>query len=118
MQLLCSDESIKPQRKRLRYIKIFVPLFILLACAIYPILKIRWAHNRVESFCAQVTIGMSVHGLEAKAKKLGLKVSRFKANGSRLTKLTAWEGWAFARWFCVIDHTDGKVVSKETYFLD
>jgi len=113
-----ANEEIKPQSKRLRYIKIFVLLFILFACAIYPILKIRWALNRVESFCSQVTIGMSVQGLEVKAKKLGLNVLRFKADGSRSAKITAWEGWTFARWYCVIEHTDGKVVGKENYFID
>lgn len=111
------DEE-KPQRKSLRWIKTFVLLLILLTCVIYPMLKIRWAHNQIESFCMEVTIGTPVHGLEEKAKERGLKVLKFKANGSRPAKIIVLEGWAFARWNCVIEHINGGVVGKETYFLD
>lgn len=113
-----ANEEIKPQSNRLRHIKIFVLLLILFASVAYPILKIRFAHNQVESFCMQVTIGMSVHGLEEKAKELGLKVLKFKADSSHPAEITVWEGWAFARWNCVIEHINGKVVGKKTYFLD
>jgi len=26
--------------------------------------------------------------------------------------------WAFARWFCEIEHLNGKVIHKEVFFLD
>jgi hypothetical protein len=113
-----ANEVVKPRRKRLKWIKIFVPLLILLFCIIYPMLKMRWAHNQVESFCMEVAIGMPIHGLEEKAKERGLKVFKFEANGSRPAIMTVWEGWAFARWFCEIEHTNGKVVSKKNVFLD
>ncbi len=112
------DNIINHHRKRIRLIKIFVLLLILIAFAIYPILKIRSAHKQVESFCAQVAIDMPVQGLEARAEELGLKVKLFKAVGSRPSKIIVWEGWAFARWFCEIEHVNGKVVSKESFFLD
>ncbi|MCK4820083.1 hypothetical protein KA005_30235 [bacterium] len=111
-------DVINPQPKRLRWIKTFGVLFILFACTFYPILKIRCAHNQVKSFCAQAAIGMPVQGLEAKAEELGLKILLFKADGSRPARITVWKGWAFARWFCEIEHANGKVVRKETYFLD
>jgi len=98
--------------------KVIVPLLILIAFAVYPILKIRWAHRQVESFCAQVAIGMPVQGLEGKAKGLGLKVKVFKPAGSRPARMVVWGGWAFARWFCEVEHVNGKVVSKEISFLD
>ncbi len=112
------NEVVKPQRKRLKWIKTFLPLLILLFCIIYPMFKIMWAHNQVESFCMEIAIGMPIHGLEEKAKERSLRVRKIKANGSRQARMTVWEGWAFARWFCDIEHTNGKVVSKKTIFLD
>jgi hypothetical protein len=108
----------KPQRKSLKWIKIFVPLLILLFCVVYPMLKMRWVHNQVESFCMEVAIGMPILGLEEKAKERSLKILKFEANGSRPARMTVWEGWAFARWFCEIEHANGKVVSKKTALLD
>ncbi len=115
--LHAKDEE-KPQCKSLRWIKTLALLLILLACVLYPMLKIRWAHNQVESFCMEVTIGAPIHGLEEKAKERGLKVLKFKADSSHPAEITVWEGWAFARWNCVIEHINGKVVGKKTYFLD
>jgi hypothetical protein len=42
----------------------------------------------------------------------------FEANGSDPAKIIVWGGWAFARWFCNIEHTNGKVVGKNTTSLD
>ena len=47
-----------------------------------------------------------------------MKVIKFEANGSDPVKMRVWDGWAFARWFCNIEHTNGKVVSKKTISLD
>ena len=47
-----------------------------------------------------------------------MKVIKFEANGSDPAKMTVWGGWAFARWFCDIEHTNGKVSSKNNIFLD
>ena len=111
-------DKVKPQRKSLRWIKTSVLVFILLACVIYPMLKIRWAHNQIESFCMEVSIGAPSHGFEEKAKKRGLKLLKFKADGSHPAEIIVLEGWAFARWNCAIEHINGKVVGKKTYFLD
>jgi hypothetical protein len=113
-----TNDEVKPQRKSLRWIKTFMLLLIILACAIYPMLKIRWAHNQIESFCMELTIGEPIHGLEEKAKERGLKLLKFKPNGTLPGKIIVWEGWAFARWNCAIEHISGKVVGKNTYFLD
>ena len=113
-----AKDEVKPQRKGLRWIKTFVLLLILLACFIYPMLKIRWAHNQIESFCMEVTIGTPIHGLEEKAKERGLKVLKFNADSYHPAEITVWEGWAFARWNCIIEHINGKVVGKKTNFLD
>ncbi len=114
------NEVVKPQRKRFKRIMIFVPLplLILQFCVVYPMFKIRSAHKKVESFCMEVAIGMPIHGLEDKAKERSLKVIKFEANGSDPAKIIVWGGWAFARWFCNIEHTNGKVVSKNNISLD
>ncbi len=112
------NDVVKSQRRRLKWIKTFVPLLILLFCIIYPMLKMRWAHNQVESFCMEVAIGTPIYGLEEKAMEGSLEVISFEANGSVPAKITVWGGWAFARWFCDIEHTNGKVVGKKTISLD
>jgi hypothetical protein len=109
---------VKPQRKRSKWIIVFVPLLILLFCIIYPMLKMRWARNQVELFCMEVAIGMPIYGLEEKAMEGSLEVISDEANGSEPAKIIVWGGWAFARWFCNIEHTNGKVVGKKTIFLD
>lgn len=93
-------------------------LLILIICALYPVFKIRWAKNKVESFCSRIAVGMTVQGLEERARDFGLKVRVFKGHDTRRTKIIVWDGWVFARWFCEIEHVNGKVVNKDTFFLD
>ena len=114
------NEVVKPQRKRFKRIMIFVPLplLILLFPFISPMFKIRSAHKKVESFCMEVAIGMPIHGIEEKAKERSLEVIKSEANGSDPAKIIVWGGWAFARRFCNIEHTNGKVVSKHNISLD
>jgi len=61
---------------------------------------------------------MTVQGLEQRAKDFGLKVIMSKENDTQRAKIIVWDGWVFARWFCEIEHVNGKVVNKETFFLD
>jgi hypothetical protein len=108
-------------RKRpfLRLRNVLFALF-LIACCIYPFAKIRWAHSRVQAFSNVVSIGMPADpaGLEAKAGDLGLKTLASKGFKDEPTRLLAWQGWAFARWFCEVESMQGKVIKKEVYFLD
>ena len=112
------NNSAATHRKRYAWKKIFFIFLILLICIIYPVLKIRWAKNKVESFCSHISIGISIQGLEQRAKDYGLNVKTFKGSDSQAPKILVWEGWAFARWFCEIEHLNGKVVHKETFSLD
>ena len=66
----------------------------------------------------EVSIGAPIHGFEEKAKKRGLKLLKFKADGSHPAEIIVLEGWAFARWNCAIEHINGKIAGKKTYFLD
>lgn len=90
----------------------------------YPSLKIQWAKHQAESLCAEAVIGGPVEGLEAKARDLGLRVISQPAGwytdpkNPPPARISAWEGWIFARWFCDIEHADGKVIQKHTFYLD
>ena len=103
---------------RSRWKKIIIIFLILIIGALYSVVKIRWAKNRVENFSSRISIGMTVQGLEQRAKDYGLKVKTFKGNDSQPAKIIVWEGWAFARWFCEIEHLNRKVIHKEVFFLD
>jgi hypothetical protein len=103
---------------RSRWKKIIIIFLILIIGALYSVVKIRWAKNRVENFSFRISIGMTVQGLEQRAKDYGLKVKTFKGNDSQPAKIIVWEGWAFARWFCEIEHLNGKVIHKKVFFLD
>ena len=112
-----SNSETQPDN-RFRWKKIIIIFLILIIGALYPVVKIRWAKNRVENFNSRISIGMTVQGLEQRAKDYGLKVKTFKGNDSQPAKIIVWEGWAFARWFCEIEHLNGKVIHKEVFFLD
>jgi len=105
-------------RKSRRWISILVVLLVLIICALYPVLKIRLAKNKVESFCSRIAVGMTVQGLEERARDFGLNVRMSKGNDTQRAKIIVWDGWVFARWFCEIECVNGKVVKKGTFFLD
>jgi len=63
-----------------------VILLILIVCALYPVFKIQWAKNKVESFCSRIAVGMTVQGLEERAKDFGLNVKMFKENDTQRAK--------------------------------
>jgi hypothetical protein len=112
-----TNTATKPS-KRHAWKKPLLIFLILIICAIYPVVKIRWAKNRVKDFCSHISIGMRVQGLEQRAKDYGLKVKTFKGSDSQSPRIIVWEGWAFARWFCEIEHSNGKVVHKKAFSLD
>lgn len=86
------------------------------------VVKVGWAKRQAEAVCAEAVVGGPVEGLEAKARARGLIVWSSPA-GTVLGRpqpasIMAWEGFVFARWFCTIEHADGKVLSKRMWFLD
>ena len=79
--------------------------------------------NRVNRLCQEVEIGQSIQGLEKRAQEAGLEVTHRpplpQTEGqSTPGRLTAWDGWMYARWFCDLKYEDEKVVFKEMFFLD
>ena len=110
--------AIDSPRKSRRWISVLVVLLVLIICALYPVLKIRLAKNKVESFCSRIIVGMTVQGLEERARDYGLKVKMSNGNDAQGAKIIVWDGWVFARWFCEIECVNGKVVKKATFFLD
>ena len=112
-----SGGSTRKPSRRLR--NIFLAVF-LIACCIYPFAKIQWAHNRVDAFFNAVNIGMPVDvgKLETIAKDFGLQKRLSKATEDQTPRLLAWEGWAFGRWFCEVEFSQGRVANKKVFFLD
>ena len=115
------DEQAPQKSRKSRVLFIIVTLIV---CAILlPSVLMLLAKNRVHRFCQQIEIGQSVEGLEERAKQAGLEVTHrpplAKTEGQRTPgRLTAGDGWMYARWFCDIKYEDDKVVSKEVFFLD
>lgn len=114
----CENNSIAEHPKNFPWKKSFVIFLIILICVAYPILKMIWTKNKVENFCSHISIGMAVQGLEGKAKDYGLKVIVHNGIDSHPAEIIVWEGWAYARWFCEIEISNGKVVHKGVFFLD
>lgn len=120
MSELRNHSALNRTRKPSRRVRNICLAVFLIACCIYPFAKIQWAHNRVDAFFKGVNIGMpaDVGKLEAMAKDLGLQIRLSKAPQDGTPRLLAWEGWAFARWFCEVEFSQGKVVNKKVFFLD
>ena len=98
--------------------KIIIAVFVILLIAVFPAVKLLHAKKQVASFCQHVTIGASIGGLSQRAKSLGLHVIETKAGQSDSGKIIVWQGWAFARWFCLLEYSDGKISRKNVIFLD
>lgn len=117
------DNAPKPSRSK-AWRRVAIAFGVLLLCAILlPSLILALAENRVDGFCQQIEIGQGIEGLEQQAHRAGLNVSHrppLPQTEGQFTpgRLTAWDGWMYARWFCDIKYEDDKVVSKEMFFLD
>ena len=79
---------------------------------------VSWAARAVDGFCATVEVGAPAAGLEARARAASLQVMSLPARPPEKAKLMAWEGFAFARRFCDVEHEGGAVTSKRTSALD
>jgi hypothetical protein len=96
---------------------------LLVGAILLPSLLMVLAENRVNRFCQEIEIGQSIEGLEKRAFEMGLNVTHrpplLKTGEDPIQgRLTAWDGWMYARWFCDIKYEDDKVVFKEVFFLD
>lgn len=99
-----------------------IALALLLCGVVYSPAKLYWAERQVASFCDGVAVGASVEELERRAKDAWLEIKKLPAmtfDGKPVpAKLLVWEGFAFGRWFCEIDHTNGKADAKRLSELD
>jgi hypothetical protein len=86
------------------------------------VVKIGWAKQQTHALCAGIVVGEPVEELTAKARRRGLVVwsspeGKDIDGRPRPAMLMAWEGVAFGRWFCDVEHAQGRVLSRRTAFL-
>ena len=102
-------------------------VILLLALVVGLVAHAAWKtgvdRSRAEALCAAAVVGGPVAGLQAKAEDLGLAVrsspARTEPEGKvRPATITGWSGGMFSFWFCTVEHGDGKVLGKRTYFLN
>lgn len=98
--------------------KAIIAIFVLILLLIYPSWKIHEAKKRITHLSQQITIGMPIKEVYSLAKKLELKINISEDNSTKSQTLIIWDGWAFAKWTCFVDHESGKVLKKEVLFLD
>jgi len=92
------------------------------AFGVYGIGKVRWARATVGAYCDAVVVGAPIAGLDARARDMSLQVMSIAPNTPgaphKEGKILVWEGFAFARHFCEIDHDGSVVTGKHTSALD
>jgi hypothetical protein len=113
----------KKPRSRAWRPAVFIVVTLVVCGILLPSALMLVAKNRVERFCQQIEVGQKFAGLEASAKEAGLEVRHRpplpRTEGQSVPgRMTAWDGWMYARWFCDIKYQDDEVVSKEVFFLD
>lgn len=110
-------EDLRLKRKK-KILGLGLLFFAISGGVAYPVYKIWWARQQVRGFCAQVSVNGPVQDLEAQAKRMGLRVLSRPASKGEPAMILVWEGFAFARQFCEIQHANGVVLKKETTSLD
>jgi hypothetical protein len=91
---------------------------------VYAAAKMGWAEHQARELCAETRLGSPVAGVDAAAARRGFSVSAVgptPAGGSapaRPAMIMAFEGFAFGRVFCVVEHADGRVTRARTASLD
>ena len=118
-----AEQDPKKPRSRAWRPAVFIVVTLVVCGILLPSALMLVAKNRVEGFCDEITVGQQFAGLEERAKEAGLEVRHRpplrKTEGEPVPgRLSAWDGWMYARWFCDIKYEDDKVVSKEVFFLD
>jgi hypothetical protein len=111
-----------PRKSHWRWVAI-VSGVLFLCAVLFPSMLMALAKNRVGRFCQEIKIGQSINGLEKRALEIGLNVTHrpplLKTGEDSVPgRLTAWDGWTYARWFCDLKYEDDRVVSKEMFCLD
>lgn len=84
----------------------------------YPFWSVYDAKTRVNQLYQQIPISASAEDVETISRKLDLKIIRSAEKDSRTMKMMVWDGWAFARWSCVVTCENNKVVGKKIVFID
>jgi len=106
-----------------------ISAFIVLASVVtiavlgYPAWMISVGRSRVEALCAAAKVGKPVAKVQAKAQESGLTVLntpvRTGPDGKVLpAQIIGISGWSLTRWFCMIEHVDGKIQNKRVDVLD
>ena len=81
--------------------------------------KMGWAQHQTRAMCAEVAVGGPVAGVDAAAARRGLSVRSIgPPSAARPAVIMAFEGFAFGREFCVVEHADGRVTKARTASLD
>lgn len=98
-----------------------LPLVTCGGCVGVIVTKLREAKVNVTAFCeGDVAVGAPVAGIDGKARARGLDVISVPraADGSKPAALIVWQGVAFSRHFCNIEHDDQVVLTKRVSYLD
>jgi len=101
---------------------VLAPILIIAVLG-YPAWTISIGRSRAEALCAAATVGKPVAKIQAKAHESGLTVistaARTGPDGRLLpAQIIGMGGWSVARWFCMIEHVDGKIQNKRVDVLD
>jgi hypothetical protein len=96
----------------------------LLLLFVYAGGKMGWAQHQTRELCRQIAVGGPITGLEDAAARRGLVVwsaGATPASGPRPATpafIMAFEGFAFGREYCMVQHADGRVTRAHTASLD
>jgi hypothetical protein len=96
-------------------VTVIVVLILLLG---YPFWRIHNAKISINQFSQQISVGTSIETVELLSQKLNLNIIKSAGNDSTSITLVVWDGWAFARWTCLVLFENNKVVSKKVSFID
>jgi hypothetical protein len=85
----------------------------------WPVVRVWQARSQVTNLCAGAVAGAPAAEHEAKARDSGLQVMSWQdPKPGRPAIISASGGLFFFRWFCVVEHVDGKVTATRTFILD
>jgi hypothetical protein len=114
MILIKTKENDKMKKKSIIILAVFVLLIA------YVPWKMHQAKTHIHDFSRKVSVGMSIETAESLAGQMGLSVKKSLAESGSVgqSKLTVWDGWAFARWFCIVTYEKGKIVKIDVAYLD
>jgi hypothetical protein len=98
-------------------------LVVLIAVSGHPAWMISLGRSRAEALCAAARVGKPVAKIEAKAQESGLTIlnapARTGPDGRVVpAQIVGIGGWSPARWFCMIEHADGRILNRRVDVLD